>query len=654
LGFGVITNHNKFDLNEFRQLRKKARQSGVGLLPGIELSIKDGQAGVHTLVVFSDEWIINKEHENWIQSFLGVTFAGQSNFENENARSNHDILETIRELDKFHKDYFLVFAHVEAPNGLWGGLSIGRVDELFQNKDFKRRALGFQKVRTHDLKAKFVQALGSQYPAELEGSDAKNMADIGSRKKQSFLKLGSSSFDAVKFALQSNVDRVKSSKPQTTHAHLKSITFEGAGALGGTTVDLSAQLNTFIGIRGSGKSSVLEGIRYALNIPFGDKASDTDYKNGLVKHLLSSGGKVTLEAIDRRGQPYQISRILDEKPDVYANGQIQPGVSIGETVIYKPIYFGQKDLSSTGAGFEKDLIEKLLGETLIPIRQKIAEQQQAVIDVIRKMSQLKRATEQKKEWQDKKEDAQFRLAFYKKHGAEEKLQKQVNFERDEGKARQIIQQTQQFFDGLNEFTALNEDELNNQLKYSSVENAEFFAGFFEIYQQVIKGFTSLKNFSEQGPAVMAQLQAKLTEFEQLKAALKQDFAQIERTLAGELQQAGAVAISPKEFKQLKISLDHAQRMLNELAGSETKQDKMTEQLVEALACLDLLYRQEFSIVEQKLQSINRQDSPLQVTAKYQSNKKTMLTYMQNIFHGSRIRENTLNGLVKHYQNFGDM
>ena len=68
---GVITNHNKFDLDEFKHLRKKARKAGVGLLPGVELSIKDGQAGVHTLVVFSDEWIYNKEQENYIQSFLG-------------------------------------------------------------------------------------------------------------------------------------------------------------------------------------------------------------------------------------------------------------------------------------------------------------------------------------------------------------------------------------------------------------------------------------------------------------------------------------------------------------------------------------------------------------------------------------------------------
>ena len=76
----VITNHNKFDRDEFKSLAKHARKEEVFLLPGLELSVKDGSNGIHMLVVFSDEWISNPENENYVQSFLNVTFAGQSNF----------------------------------------------------------------------------------------------------------------------------------------------------------------------------------------------------------------------------------------------------------------------------------------------------------------------------------------------------------------------------------------------------------------------------------------------------------------------------------------------------------------------------------------------------------------------------------------------
>jgi len=60
----VITNHNKFDREEFKNLAKLARKEEIFLLPGLELSVKDGSNGIHMLVVFSDEWISNRANEN--------------------------------------------------------------------------------------------------------------------------------------------------------------------------------------------------------------------------------------------------------------------------------------------------------------------------------------------------------------------------------------------------------------------------------------------------------------------------------------------------------------------------------------------------------------------------------------------------------------
>ena len=71
---GVITNHNKFDFGEFKALRKTALKKGIALLPGVELSVNDGANGIHTLVVFSDDWLADG-HDH-INPFLGVVFEG--------------------------------------------------------------------------------------------------------------------------------------------------------------------------------------------------------------------------------------------------------------------------------------------------------------------------------------------------------------------------------------------------------------------------------------------------------------------------------------------------------------------------------------------------------------------------------------------------
>ncbi|NRB41646.1 MAG: histidinol-phosphatase [Pseudomonadales bacterium] len=654
IDLGLISNHNKFDVEEFKALRKKAKKSGIGLLPGIELSIKDGQSGVHTLVVFSDEWFNNKEQSNHIQSFLSLTFANVVNFEDENARSNHDIVETVRELDKFHKDYFLIFAHVEAPNGLWGGLSPGRIKEVFNNPAVRRRAMAFQKIRTRDERAKIRQILGNLYPAEVEGCDAKNLQDMSARKEASFLKLGAFSFEAVKFALGDKAARVRSELPKYNHSYIRKISFEGAGTLGGTEIFLSPELNTLIGIRGSGKSSVLEGIRYALNIPFGDKSSDVGYKEGLIKHLLRSGGKITIDAIDRRGQPYQIRRILGERADVYVNGQQQPGVSIRETVLHQPIYFGQKDLSSSGAGFEKDLIEKLVGEALIPVREKIEQGRQRVVDAISQIKRLNRASMQKQEWKQKKQDAEFKLKFYQQHGVETKLQKQIDFDRDERKAQQVIQGAQHFLSELSGFIASFEDELKNQLMYKSAQNLSFFDDFFASYQQLLIGFDGIKTIANGGQTTVQQLQQKLTGFRGQKLELKEEFAEIERQLASELKQAGAQAISPQEFKQLKALLDQAEQMLGVLAKSEQQYENLNQALERELANINNLWLEEYRAIEQVLNKINQVDSPLKIVPQFKANKAAMLQFIQDLFRGSRIREATLQSVVNDFSDFAAM
>ncbi len=216
---GVITNHNKFDTGEFKALRKKARKDEIFLLPGVELSVNDGANGIHTLVIFNDEWLA--DGQDYINQFLNVAFEGKtpSQYEQENGRSSLDLLTTLKKLEGYHKDFMVVFAHVEQSSGLWNELDGGRLQEIGQNKIFRRRCLGFQKVRTRDERDKVKSWFSDWYPAEVEGSDCKNIGGIGNGDP-CYLKLGAFSFDAVKFALVDKDSRVATDPVQ--HGHSRS------------------------------------------------------------------------------------------------------------------------------------------------------------------------------------------------------------------------------------------------------------------------------------------------------------------------------------------------------------------------------------------------------------------------------------------------
>ncbi|PHX28771.1 TrlF family AAA-like ATPase [Pseudomonas amygdali] len=655
---GVITNHNKFDLDEFKALRKTAQNKGIALLPGVELSVNDGANGIHTLVVFSDEWIDEHDH---INPFLTSAFEGKTpaQYEQENGRSSWSLLETIKKLESYHRDFFLVFAHVEAPSGLWAELDGGRLTDLGQNEFFRRRTLAFQKVRTHDgagkdkpCRTKIQSWLQSWYPAELEGSDPKGIDEIG-RGKTSYLKLGELSFGAVKFALGDPAARVAMEPQKHKASHIRSIHFDG-GILDGQTLHFSSELNALIGIRGSGKSSLLEAVRYALDIPRGEKVQDTKYKDELIRHTLGSGGKVTLTACDIYGQEFTISRIFREAPNVYLGGTLQPGVSIRETVLRSPIYFGQKDLSSTGEGFETDLVEKLVGEKLRVLREAIETQRQRVCEAAQRWLKLSNIAETKRDFNAQLTDANFRLKKFEEYGVADKLQKRLGFQQDATALARMAERADDFILALGSLIAEHEDELRNATSYVSKQNPDFFVAYNAEFSNLVAGVDQLKQIEQDMRAVAARLGTKQYEFEGASKSLQEEFAQVERQLAQELKQTGMTAIQPDDFLAQQQRKTKAEQMLYALAKQESQQTTIRDALFAEIDKLNELWLREFTTIKTELDRVNAVNTALQIEADFKGDKEAAISFMQQLFKGSNIRETTLRAVMEDYADFGGL
>lgn len=657
---GIITNHNKFDFDEFRALRKTALKKGIALLPGVELSVDDGENGIHTLVVFSDDWLDNG-HDH-INPFLSVSFAGKipAQYEQENGRSSLSLLETIKKLEGYHRDFFLVFAHVEAPSGLWAELGGGRLSEIGQNEFFRRRTLGFQKVRTYNklqekdkpCRAKVQQHLNDWYPAELEGSDPKCVDDIG-QGKACYLKLGELSFEAVKFALSDPPARVAMEPPKHQASHLRSIHFDG-GILNGQTLHFSPELNTLIGIRGSGKSSILEAVRYALDIPRGEKAQDIKYKDELIRHTLGSGGKVTLTANDVYGQEFIISRIFREAPNVYLEGKLQPGVSIRETILRRPIYFGQKDLSSTGDGFETDLVEKLVGEKLRALRDEVAAQRQRVREAAQRWLKLSNTAELRRDYETQLSDANFRLTKFAEYGVADKLQKRLGFQQDATALTRIAKRANNFILALGSMIAEHEDELRNATSYVSKQNPEFFATYYAEFSNLVAKIDQLKHIEQEARSIAARLKIKQGEFEGASNGLQEEFAQVERQLAQELKQTGMTAIQPDDFLHQQQRKTKAEQMLEALAKQESQQTSIRDALFAEIDKLNELWLREFNTIKLELDRVNAGHTALQIQADFKGDKEAAISFMQQLFKGSNIRETTLRAVMEDYADFGGL
>ncbi|MCP3903853.1 MAG: AAA family ATPase [Planctomycetes bacterium] len=632
---GVITNHNKFDRTEFRALQKAARKEEILLLPGVELNVKDGQKGVHTLLVFSDEWYSNPANTNHIESFLTAAFAGQDNVESENSQCNFNIETTIQKLNEFERDYFLVFAHVEYDNGLWGALGGRRIESLGNSEEFRERCLGFQKVSTYDKREKIQSHLGAWYPSEVEGSDCKSIDKIG-EGTECFINVGAFTYEAVKFALSDYRSRVSNQRPEFTHSRIRAIGFEGS-KLDGKQLHFSPSLNTFIGIRGSGKSSIIESLRYALGIELPENADSDGYKQGSVKNAIGSGGKITVRAVNKHGVEYEVRRILGERPDVYRNGELQPGVNIRKTVLHNPIYFGQKDLSSKGDGFEGDLIERLVGDDLAEIRQSISLQRQAVVETVRRLQKLSSVEDREREYKAKLEDAVHRLQVYKEHKVEERLPRQISFDQDGRAIRTTVGRVENYLRSVGDVLAEHGPELNECPPFESEQNPEFFEEFSAVFDRIIEDFERLTDALDSSKRVLGELKKKAGEFDAKREALKEEFAEVTRTLAEELQSSGHATIDPDEFLRLRKTIENAKQILEALKKEKAQRLDIEGQLDKELTNLNDLWYGEFKLIEGRLNKINAEATALQITIEYKGDKPAFLSYIKALFRGSRIQ-----------------
>jgi len=637
---GVITNHNKFDKNEFVALRKKAIKEGIGLFAGVEFSLKEG---IHILVVFDDKWY-RGETDN-INKFLENAFYGIANYDKPNyPNSNFDLKETVEALDKIGYNYFIVLDHIDDPNGLFVELR-GRTQEDFVRQESFNRVLAIQKRANLENYNKLCLWLNRKNKiACVEGSDnAHGGIDAIGKGKVTYIKLGDFNFEALTFALTDSEYRVSpKDKPEIKNAYIKSIAFEG-GLLEGTKIDFSPELNNLIGIRGSGKSSLLEVLRYVLGISLPINAADQDYKNSLITRSMGSGGKAIVTIVNKQNEEYRIEKLYGQKEDIYKNNLLQPGISIDATGFNSPIYFGQKDLSNKGKDFEGDLIQRLIGTRLKSVQVKIGQKEREVENIISELKKLQNLKELKKETEAQIQNSKYQLNFFKEKGVEDKLKQQTLFDSDISK---LVQNESTVRSYLSELASVisNHDYFFQQEITGSEINKELFEEAKTIIQELKIEFEKLKTVQKNSMLNQQRLNDVIVKINTKKEGLKEEFAKIKREINTD-------TINPDNFLNLNRQIETALLKLKEIEKSEKRRSDLQTNLLERLTELDNLWLEEYNVLNKEVKRINEAESKISIDVEFKGRRDKLTDKMKQIFRGTGIRETAYQEIETNYKDF---
>lgn len=621
---GVITNHNKFDLGEYRGLRDATRKKDILILPGVELSVKEGASGLHTLIIFDPTSWIHDGSED-INKFLDSVFPGINNRESSNTRCRCDLSATIDTLDQYNKDYFIVIAHVDQANGIFEECSGGMLSSLADEIKLRKRVLGVQKVRNWDRFNK-LPPFWKTHIARVEGSDPKNISDVGKTGCRCYIELGELSFGALKYALADHTNRVYHAIPTVNHGYIKGISFEG-GRLDGQYIGLSSRLNTMIGIRGSGKSSILEVLRYALAI---EPSQDAIYKSELVKHVIGSGGKVSLSVVDEHGFKYRIERINGERPRIVT----YEGTALSlepNAILRNPLYFGQKDLSMSKPGYELELLNKLAGDNIPSNDSALQEAITALVSNLRQYSDLRTLPERISELEAKDRELEHKLKVFEEKGITERLEKQTAYKTDVAKLSGIIKSLSEVISAYSAFVDKYDTAGIQLVGYTSKYNESTFEQVHKIINSVSVHVATMTKHSLGLDEDKRALEALYKALLEATDALREEFAQIKREIADDNIDLEGF----EKYQNERLSVRDSISRLNRNLGAK---DGIQRAVAEGFRIRNEMLRKTYLAYQKEIERINGGQAELQISIQFKGNKPVFVEQLRSIFKGTHVNE----------------
>lgn len=624
IGVGVITNHNKFDYNQYKEIKKVAKKSDIFILPGVELSVKEGASSVHILVVFNPtEWI--KNGVDHISRIINAMFLGIDDPGNENTCTEKDLLTVIHELDKQNKDYFIICAHVEQKKGFWEECGGSLIQKLALDIAFKRRVIGFQKARTRDMIKKVHDWMGYDI-AFVEGSDPKSIDEIGKGEKNKYIKIGEASYGAVKYALIDYNNRVFDERPVINHGYIKQMKCIG-GKLDNQVFCPSHELNTLIGIRGSGKSSVLEVLRYALNK---EPAQDEKYKNDLVKAVLGSGGQVELTIVDKFNKKYVLKKIYGEKSTLYDADGNTLSIPI-ESVLVNPLYFGQKDLALTRKGYEYDLLNKIIGDKVPDMGGEIVATQNVLIEGIDRLKALTDIPGQIADLTTENAALEHKLKIFQERGLDEKLKKQTSCNADLVKIETISEWVKEMIQSLEKACLKDGMEILSLQNHVSPYNGEIFEELTSLISQTRTRIDSIKQDIEMLKQSLESINSIKDKLMQKIDSLKDEFAEIKREIHDEQLDADSYVINKKK---LASNNEKIAKLRESLKAKET----ICSSIQKGFNDRNEILRNTFIDYKSATEDINQHQDQLAVNIEFKGNKDILKDKLIVFFKGTGLSE----------------
>ena len=316
----AVTDHNS--PNWIELIRAAALHTELTVFPGFEVNTQGG----HVLALFDPSSKIDVIETALIES--GIPKPRWAN----NEAVGHDIDTALAAIDR--NGGLAIAAHADGPKGFLTVIGQG----VTRIQVYKNLHLSALELTSEHKRSDFVAGKVSGYDrpmACIQASDAHSLADIG--KRFVYLRMHRATIEGLRQACVEPLLRIHlpaaHALPQYPRIERMSV---DRGFLQGEEIRFNPSLNCLVGGAGSGKSTVIEFLRFVLDqtSPVEPIAQDAV---GKLRDLAGMGATISLDVILESGDRLRISRQFDDDTNPIRISDLSTGNEI-ETADVRPLF----------------------------------------------------------------------------------------------------------------------------------------------------------------------------------------------------------------------------------------------------------------------------------------------------------------------------
>lgn len=358
----AVTDHN--DASSIALFREEAKTRNITVFPGFEVASSEG---VHVLCLYPPD-----ATDAALQRYLGqldITTTEPST--SLSKKSFSDLLECVRT-----QNGLTIAAHITQEKGLLNTLHGQARIQAWRDPNLLCAAIPGAVDEAPEDKRPILKNQNGDYKREVgpdattalaivNAGDVAKPEDLDLPASTCWVKMTEPSLEGLRQAFLDPVSRIRLASDPVPEAHAEFVAMAWQGGfLDGRAICFNENLNVLIGGRGTGKSTVIESLRYVLGLDALGPDAKTSH-DGIVKHVLKSGTRISL--VVRVHHPakreYVIDRTVPNAPVVTDDtGQTLPLNPLD--VVPRAQVFGQHEISELTKDGEK--LTKLLDRFIAP------------------------------------------------------------------------------------------------------------------------------------------------------------------------------------------------------------------------------------------------------------------------------------------------